>query len=249
MRAIALPLQKPLRQRIQDYVRRLMSPLAADEQISVSLAKSDVVAATAENWYDGVAAAWQPKGAANLLASYLRIAGYDGYDNVDPDIIGAGVAPGFDISRGWIGGGGAWLESGLYVSKSWTMLVRFANGIATPSTSALCGIYQSTTFRMYIQPYYTGVNVRYASASVINRAPGLTSGVLAIAGQQPYRNGVLDGAEIPDTWSGSAAIPVGMLSWSNGDNAYPGDILGIGFWDSILDAATIAAKTALLAAI
>ena len=85
----------------------MMRPLGARGSVSGPLGASPVSLGV-DWWLAGgisaadVAGVWQPKGAASLAASYLRLAGDKGYANIDPAVVGSGVAPGFDTASGWI---------------------------------------------------------------------------------------------------------------------------------------------------
>jgi hypothetical protein len=143
-------------------------------------------------WYlaGGVAkanciAAYQPKGAASLAASYVN--------RVTPGTQDAapGVAPTFNAATGWtFNGTTQYLTTGLNPGNAWTTLIRFSGGAS--AAGALYGAFNSADGAGHaIYPYADGFSrVRYANRSNNTVAPGLTAGNLGVAGQKPYRNGV-----------------------------------------------------------
>ncbi len=135
-------------------------------------------------------AAYQPKGAASLAASYVNLANPETYDAA------LGVAPTWDSVNGWKFSALQYLRTGIVPTSGFSMVVRFSND-GTPS-AILCGCRQSSPVsaaysfqpRRGTTPYV----VRYqAGGSGKDVAPGVTSGILAICGANAYRNGVLDG--------------------------------------------------------
>lgn len=144
-------------------------------------------------WYlsGGVAlanciAAYQPKGAANLAASYVNLANPGTY-NAAP-----GVAPGWNASDGWIGDGlSKYLDTGITpAAQSWSIIIRFSGGSSTGGT--LAGMVNTVggVDRFY---YQFGANPIYANGQNV-ASPGvyIASGVIALAGAYGYKNGVQD---------------------------------------------------------
>lgn len=72
----------------------------------------------------------------------------------------------------------------------------------------MIGSLSPTLQRFYIDPNRTSVGILYAAGGSVTVASGIDNGVLAIAGQSAYRNGVLDGA-IPASTISAAAIYIG----------------------------------------
>lgn len=144
-------------------------------------------------------AVYDPMGAANLAASYLRIAGTGGNANLDPAVVGAGVAPTHTPGTGWIGDGTKWLSTGLAnIPATYTMLIRFT-GWAGHLT------YLAGLANYGLENRSGGAIHRYVNGGTLNQAV-VTSGVLCVAGDTGYLNGVAAGT-IP---AGSA--PAGGLS-------------------------------------
>jgi hypothetical protein len=203
-------------------------------------------AAVAPWWLSGgisaadVAGVWQPKGAASLAASYLRLAGDQGNANIDPAIVG-GVAPGFGAD-GWVGGT-SYLRSGILPASGWSGIVRFSDFVANATSQYLFssftapnyfGIQQYKDARIY---YDYGTYEKYALVP-------LTSGVLAIAGTRCYRNGVDEGITSA-SWSGGAnTVDIKFMAWSGGTILFwTGKVQAIAIYKTTISAAQVAAVT------
>jgi len=211
-------------------------------------------ALSGEAWYlsGGIAAAdvagvWQPKGAASLAASYLRLAGDEGYANLDPAVVGNGVAPGFGAD-GWIGNASsAFLDSGLVPQSTWSAVIRFSS--ASSSTQWLFG--EALSSREFaISPYYTSNVVIYRMGGSANVASGLASGVLAITPTDVYRNGIDDGNI--SGWSGTNTYKVYFLArnLSGSPSGYFGGIIqAIAIYKTTITAAQAAAVSSAVALI
>lgn len=148
-------------------------------------------------------AAYQPKGAASLALSYINLASPGTY-NAAP-----GTAPTWDVVNGWkfLTASSQYLGTGIYPSSGWSLICRFSNAAAVIGANCFFGEADvGNVRRLYISGVdATNTGVRYANGATILVAPVLTSGVLAVAGQQGHRNGVADGGAI-GAWSGGAAI-------------------------------------------
>lgn len=178
-----------------------------------------------------VAAVWQPKGAASLAASYLRLAGSEGHANIDPAVVG-GVSPNWDVTSGWITDGTKRLLTGIrsYEPTKWSVFIRFTDP-STASTSLLFGNAVAPT-PWYINSRYV-VYRRYAvtNKNVIILGT-ISSGVVGIAGKQPYLNGVADGVALTSTdITGTYEL---ALMWTNGISGYIGTFAAVVFYKTII---------------
>jgi len=141
-------------------------------------------------------AAYQPKGAASLALSYINLANPGTY-NAAP-----GTAPTWDAVNGWmfVATSSQYLDTGIINQGGWSAIVRYSN--VSPIAGVLIGSYTAVNVRFAIVPNNTDDKVYYQNGSFLGVAPGLSGGVLAIAGQQGYRNGIADGGAIGN-WSGT----------------------------------------------
>lgn len=88
----------------------------------------------------------------------------------------------------------------------------------------------------------------YGSGGAVSVAPEILSGVLAVAGQQGYRNGTADGAAIA-AWAdpnSAYAIMIGVQGGNGlptGGQYMDGSIQAIGIYNTTLDATQVAIIT------
>lgn len=147
------------------------------------------------------------KGASSQAAGYVNLV------NPGTDGLFAGVEPTWNATDGLIFNGTTqYLRSIIPVStRDKVMLVRFTNG---PTTGNLilagCSGTGSTSF--YLQVGVAGT-IRYANGGSAGVAPNMTAGVMAVADNRGYRNGVVEGGAT-GTWSGSA-VEIYLGAWNN----------------------------------
>lgn len=145
-------------------------------------------------------AAYQPKGAASLAASYINLANPGTYDAAP------GTAPNWDVTSGW-SGSYKYLTTGIVPASGWTVLIRFAG---TANDGALFGI--EGTNRWNIFPSFSGT--AYFRAGGEATTTGVSSGVIGMAGQQGYHNGSTYGGAIGTGSIGTSALY--LMALNNG---------------------------------
>lgn len=148
----------------------------------------------AANWWEPttgsftVVAAYQPKGAADLAASYINLANPGTYDAAP------GTAPSFD-SDGWVFlfSAARYLTTGISAGQNWTAIARFSHGVRDGSGSynALFGSDGAAGRRFYLWPLFTDTQCVFGGGGLRIYAQGsiLSSGVMAVAGREGYING------------------------------------------------------------
>ena len=151
-----------------------------------------------------VVAVYQPKGAASLAASYVNLAN-PGTNDAAP-----GVAPTFNTATGWtFNGTTQYLTTGIVPLLNWTLIVRFS-GVANNGILAGSGL-STALFAISPQRGAGGI-VRYSyGAGTSEIAPGMTAGVLGIAGGNRYRHGAADGSFSALSSSAINAIQIGCV--------------------------------------
>lgn len=154
-------------------------------------------------------AAYTPKGAASLAASYNNDAAPgNGLPDGTYDAA-TGVAPTWASATGWtFNGSSQYLTTGVTPASGYSMIVQFSDADLTQN-GALCGEYQATNnarFEIWYRYFSTFEYVVYASGVSKNVIPSLAAGNLCIAGQQGYRNGTADGTAIAAWGAGSPRI-------------------------------------------
>jgi hypothetical protein len=204
-------------------------------------------AATVEPWYlsGGVSAAnciaaYQPKGAASLAASYDNLAGAS-YDAAP------GVAPTFDAETGWtFNGSTQYLDTGVdpVNDQTWSMIVRYS-GATTVNYVAICGTRIGGGTAFAIEPNSPD-GVYYASGGFVAKATGVAAGNLAIAGTKAYRNGVDEGLTLGVSAGDWASVLIGCFRDTGGAPAQfcAASVQAIAIYDVTLTADQVAAITA-----
>ena len=215
---------------------------------------SPSAAAVAIQWYlsGGIAAAnciaaYTPKGAASLAASYDNNAApgnglADGTYDAAP-----GVAPTWGAATGWtFNGSTQYLDTGVVpLANTWSMIARFSGGQSS-GDRFLCGIYVDYPAGYFGIWQISGGTSWYANAGAASTTY-ITSGVLGFAGKTGYKNGAADGAISAGALSTELTIFVGRAPEL--PYYYLGDIQAFAIYDTTLTAPQVAAVSAAMAAL
>lgn len=193
-------------------------------------------------------AAYTPKGAASLAASYDNNAApgnglADGTYDAAP-----GVAPSFDTATGWTMGG-KYLATGITpTDTTWSAIIRFSNATGNGNDYCLFGALTSGTRTFFIQRK-TLSNHQYGNGGSLAKSGALTQGVLAIAGSTGYLNGTSEGTIGAGT-APAVQVYIGALNIS-GSALQPtdGTIQAFAIYNATLSAAQVAAISAAMAAL
>ena len=194
----------------------------------------------------GCWAAYQPKGAASLAASYSDLTG-NGND------AGVGVAPDWDAINGWKFNGSTHYLTTTFIpetDQSQSMIVAFTN--VTGADGCLVGVNSATNRRFWLLANNDGDECRYGNGYDPDVKPDISAGVLAVAGDRGYRNGVVDTGVIGGYASPETPIPhtinIGRcprtLSWY-----LAGYIQALAIYDVALSPGEVAVIAAAMAAL
>ena len=199
------------------------------------------------NWWEaggasGCVAAYQPKGAASLAASYVNLANPGTYDAAP------GVAPTWASGTGWTFNGTTQYMITANVSENSTVLVQFS-GVSDSSTArALFGCYQAVGLTFRVQPS-RGNAVRYGN-EFPGIAPGMSSGNVCQAGTAGYRNGALDASGISIGLPGERACYIGALEYlAAAANFLACNVQAFAIYNTTLTAPQVAAISTAMAAL
>jgi len=160
-------------------------------------------------------AAYQPKGAASLAASYSNLANPGTYDAAP------GTAPTWAAGTGWVFNGSTqYLTTGLTPLEDWSIFVQFTNATNDGYILGACPGLASNERNFTIAPARGGggTKVRYwkgTDATTDEVAPAATAGNLAICYRTAYRDGSIDKASLL-AWTGTqtpAAMMLGCLGF------------------------------------
>jgi hypothetical protein len=184
-------------------------------------------------------AAYQPKGADDLAASYVNLAN-PGTNDAAP-----GVAPTFDAGTGWtFNGSDQYLNTGIDLpsDQTYSAIVRFSGA----GTGTMCGTHGSGGGYFFLEPQRSGGSVvGYGNQGYIEVSPALAAGVLAVAGSAAYRDGAVEGGAI----SGAGALDMGvlLLGSRSGDGSpglyWSGNIQAVAIYSTTLTAEEVSALT------
>jgi hypothetical protein len=221
--------------------------LGAARQLGGALGVSPV-GVTAQGWWlaGGISAAncvaaYQPKGAADLAASYINLAN-PGTNNAAP-----GVAPTWNAATGWAFGSGRYLNTGIVTpaSPTWTYLVRFTNGDGGSLLGSTDGSNGVTFF-----PNRSGAR-SYSHYGVFGGFPIATSGIMGIAGNKAYLDGAAEAGTISAGANPNYAIWIGGRNFNGALNqpVTTAQIQAIAIYNTTLSGAQVAAVTSAMQAL
>lgn len=187
-------------------------------------------------------AAYQAKGAASIDASYINLATPGTYN------LTLGKAPAFDTTTGWtFNGSDTWLSTGVIFvnNQTWSLLIRIDSFITTLRAVGLSRTGASCDFGFYIDNtstyYYNGGFGKYAQK---------TSGVLAVAGNTAYYNGISQGSISSGSGTASVGFPIGAMDDDGSRSLWlNGTVQAVAIYNAILTEPQVAAVTTAMAAL
>ena len=190
-------------------------------------------------------AAYQPKGAADLAASYVNLANPGTY-NAAP-----GVAPTWDAVNGWVfNGASQYLVSGIIAAAGYSMIVQFS-GVVENKVNKLCGCNApGSKSRFLISTNINLNNITYQyghDAKLV--IPSTASGCLAITPAAGYRNGISE-TTFSGLWTGTGIeIHIGATKEDAGVIYGQSNIQALAIYNTTLTAPQVAALTAAMTAL
>jgi hypothetical protein len=185
-------------------------------------------------------AAYAPKGAASLAASYINLVTPGTYDAAP------GVAPTWASATGWTGNGTKYLLTGIPVAANTSIIARFVSGSGGSSTFLL-GAEATGTGMFCIVPNRTTA-VRWYNRTQYDVAPafgGGTGGTLCISTTKMYRNGVDEG--LTATARTASAYPLYLLSERSLASPYVGSMQACAVYSADISSYVLAIHTAMMA--
>jgi hypothetical protein len=190
----------------------------------------------------GCLAAYQPKGAASLAASYVNLVTPGTYDAAP------GTAPTLDAS-GWVfvDTSTQYLTTGLTATQNWCLLARFSNVGGAAVIYVVAGASSTGAQRFYLMPKNSTNHVYgYNTSNAV--AGAQTAGVMAVTADAGYLDGTSETA-VGTLSQTTRAIYIG--AYNNGSASYPlnGKIQALAIYNSNLSEAQVIAITAAMAAL
>jgi len=173
-------------------------------------------------------AVYEAIGASSEENSYINLANPGTYNLSALDV----NKPTHDPADGWTFiGGNNQLTTGVQVEATWTIICRFSNVVSG-------SIFGATGTVGFIACFPSaGDKVYYYNKNEVIKAPGLSSGTLAIAGTKGYRNGVEDITTLDGLYNPDSNLTIGGIL---ANNDYTGKIQAFAIYNIALSATQIA---------
>lgn len=187
-------------------------------------------------------AAYQPKGAANIAASYINLAN-PGVNNAAP-----GVAPAHNPATGWtFDGATTWLTTSYDANvNTCSLIVRVAN--CSLVSAGRCAIGDA---RNSLSPgWFNARRYRNGNASILNvGVTNLAAGVMMVTPTEAFLNGASDGALATDGTNIAGALLIGADGLGGAPLGFYllGDIIALGIYSCDVSAFALALATAMAA--
>ena len=180
-------------------------------------------------------AAYAPKGAASLAASYTNLANPGTYDAAP------GVAPSWSAAAGWTFDGTQYLTTGVSVTtdQTWSLVVRYANAVVVAGGNNC--VMGAITGGALAARWNQSSSAVYLNGGFLVGSAARTAAVLAVAGNKGY----LDGTAEPGTITPGSNVTVTISIGREGGavNWYKGNVLAAALYNATLAAAQVAAVT------
>ena len=191
---------------------------------------------------DNCVAAYDAIGATSLADSYTDESG-SGNDAA------LGVAPTWASGTGWIFNGSSQYLLSVVLANNYSFICRFSSYVAVGGSGAVAWGSRGDGADADMFQYPTRgtssdwVQHGYGSSGA-SVAPGITEGVLALAGSKGYRNGVLD-QDTAGTWAGNgAAVAIGAFNNNGAVSLYAAlEAQAFAVYSDILTAGEVASLT------
>jgi len=209
------------------------------------------VPATSSAWWlsGGIAAAnciaaYQPKGAASLAASYVNLTGNTSYN------LTTGDAPTFDTSYGWYFGGSDWLKTGVIPENdlTWSMIIALTEISRAAANKCAAGTYASGYANLFkIDSVGGATNTSGAgNGSYKQVATTATDLVIAVTPTGVYLNGTKTANTFTTNSQNFGQIYIGAQNELAGAGAkYIGKMQAIAIYDTNIDSYISALVTAM----
>jgi hypothetical protein len=213
-------------------------------------------AAAEDNWWEeggatGCVAAYQPKGAASLAASYTNLANPGTYDAAP------GTAPSWSSGNGWEfdSASSQYLTTGVNPTISYSMLIRFSN---RSTTGYICGRRSGSGSNEFGILPMGGSSERFCRLGnkiAYVASGGITSGVYGFSGNtelMAYLDGSADVAfsGTPAALWGTYPVPIAALSTNGTISGYQTVyVQAFAIWDNALDSTAMVAVSDAMAAL
>ena len=148
-------------------------------------------------------AAYQAIGVPGYAESKWNLA------NIGTNDLSEGIAPAWSPVHGWqfTDAGGTYLKTGIIPDENYSYVIRFTNH-DVDDVNSMFGMYGTLSWSR-VDLWGTGPAMYWwYGTTEENRPPIATAGVFGLAGNQPYRNGLPDGAALAVAGWDEAAVEI-----------------------------------------
>lgn len=246
----SFPLQSPV-DKLDRLIKMAFGPVFG-RAIRATFDPRAAAAATVP-WYlsGGIAAAnciaaYQPKGAADLAASYVNLANPGTYDCT------TSAAPAFATESGWtFDGSGKFLDTGITHVNSWTYIIR-CYGTAAGGGGFGRALSADGGTEVMIVPYTSGSEhvYKYDGGSQLNKSGSITTSKVMCMTDSTHA--YLDGVSEGDPF-GSSSIPTNTMCIGNRNSdkarGLAGVVAAVAVYNISLDATTVGTLSTAMAAL
>lgn len=130
-------------------------------------------------------AAWTPKGAASLAASYTQ------YGTL-PSSFAVGIAPTLSAGGWAFNGSSQYLKTGIIPTDiTWSVFAQYT-GLVASEFVTIVGAQESASKGLLLQVSGGALGMAVQNGNIVNNTPNFLNGNFGIAGLTPYRDGVAD---------------------------------------------------------
>lgn len=221
--------------------------------IGISVSRRAVSAGGAADWWEaggatGCIAAYQPKGAASLAASYSNLDNPGTYDAVE---VGA---PTFDTVTGWglLRSSNQCLDTGIVPTSAYSVAIRFSDVPASGSDMTAFGQFSFDTGNgFYYRPNSASGSHDFACGHSSGAlSPAHAGGVAILAGPNLYIDGTLS-SSVTAAAVASITLYIGAIHASDGNrfSQLTGNIQAFAMYSGTLDATQAATLSSAMAAL
>lgn len=189
-------------------------------------------------------AAYQPKGAASLAASYVNLVSPGTYDAAP------GVAPTWAAGTGWtFNGSSQYLATGVIpVGTTWSAFIQFSNR-TSGGNRWLFGVLGGALAFGVVPALFSGFIQYYNGNSVLGSA-AVASGNLGVAGLVGYLNGTSSGSITSGSPTYTQGVFIGALNSAGTPQSYIAcNVQAVAIFNSTLTPAQVAILAVAMAAL
>ena len=193
-------------------------------------------------------AAYQPKGAASLAASYVNLTGNASYNLTE-----ISSSPAWDATDGWqfLESGGKYLNTNYVPTlRTCSMIVRFKDVNPDIATQGICGASNNlVNTTLALCGRWSMNQTAYGNGALAGKAGQTLSGIMAMAGKDFYINGSYVAACGDGSGSLTYSVTIGNINGYGDLYSTTADVLAFAIYDTVLTSTQVGLLTTAMAAL